>query len=157
VGITALFSTGALLTRTSVVWPTANLALFVPVPCPGPFIIRRLAWENGSAVSGNVDMGVYTSEGQLVVSTGSTAQAGTSVFQAVNITDTLIPPGLYYLALVLNNGTGQFARGSVSNGAMRALGAYEMASAFALPSSSVRAAWAGTYLPSMMATGVDTV
>jgi hypothetical protein len=148
---------GGLTARVSAAWGTANLALFVPVPCNGPFKIKRVAWENGSTASGNVDMGVYTAEGKLVVSSGSTAQGTVNVQQVVDVTDTDIPPGLYYLALALSSATGTISGPAWTANVHRALGCYQMASAFPLPASATFADSAFAFYPAMHATTVDVI
>jgi hypothetical protein len=53
---------------------------------------------NGATASGNMDVGIYDYAGTRLVSSGSTAQSGTSAFQDFDITDTLLGPGIFYLA-----------------------------------------------------------
>lgn len=78
----------------------ANMVMFVPFWIPRPATITKLWWANGSGVAGNVDVGVYQPDGTLVISAGTTAQSGASAIQSVNVTDTAIARGLYYMALV---------------------------------------------------------
>src|SRR3972149_4117985 len=84
----------------SAVW-VANVIVYIPVVIPASFRIEQLVARNGVAVSGNIDMGIYDEKGTRIVSAGSTAQAGASADQTFNVTDTLIGPGQYYLALSL--------------------------------------------------------
>ena len=97
---------------TATTWPAADRAIFIPVMCSGYFTVKKFAIENG-AVSGNLDAGIYTSEGKLVVSTGSTAMSGANSWQTIDVTDTQIPPGLYYLAMAINNTTGANAASAI--------------------------------------------
>jgi hypothetical protein len=143
--------------RASTAWVSANLVMYVPVPCPGPFRITKFACENGSAVSGNLDMGLYTPEGKLIVSTGSTAQAGTSQWQSIDVTDTEIPPGWYYLAMVLNNSTGTNVRTASATTAKRMFGCVEQTSTFPLPASATFAVNTNAYWPMFQAMGVTTL
>jgi hypothetical protein len=156
VGVTQLWLNGGAASRTGTAWPSANLAIFVPVVVGTPFTVMRFGVENGT-VSGNLDAGIYTSEGKLIISTGSTAQSGVSQWQSIDVTDTLIPPGLYYLALALNNGTGQVARCGFTALNLRQSGVMQMASAFALPATATFATMAQAYLPSMVAVGAATL
>lgn len=137
-------------------WPSADLAIFLPVVIAGPFTIRKAGCENGTN-SGNVDLGVYTAELSLVVSTGSTAMAGGSVWQEIDVTDTTIPAGLYYIAMVMNNTTGANAASAVGTGVMRASGAFQMASAFPLPATATRTAISNSYWPSFQFAGPANV
>jgi hypothetical protein len=91
---------------SSTAWPSANLAIYVPVRVPRPCIVKKLALANGAGVAGNFDIGIYTSAGSRLVSTGSTAQTGVSTEQVVATTDTLLSVGLYYLATCLSSVSG---------------------------------------------------
>lgn len=132
---------------TTAAWPVANTAFFVPVML-NHLLITQFFVQNGSAVSGNIDVGLYTMDGTRIVSSGSTAHAGGSTNQLFNITDTLVGPGMFYLALALDNITGAINRGpmptSVPPGV---LGICEMASAFPLPAVATLATTANNYIP----------
>ena len=141
---------------TASTWPAADRAIFIPVMCAGYFTVKKFAIEN-AAVSGNVDVGLYTSEGKLVISTGSTAMSGANAWQEIDVTDTQIPPGLYYLAMAINNTTGANSAAAFGLQQMRAQGAVQMASAFPLPATATFAAVASNYWPSFQAMGVDTI
>jgi hypothetical protein len=61
-------------------------------------LVTRLGWLNGSTLTtSNFDIGIYTSAWARVVSAGSTARSGASVWQWVDVADTSIGPGDYYL------------------------------------------------------------
>lgn len=83
-------------------WGTANRAIYVPVRVPKRCVVRELGIGSGATATGNVDVGIYDPSGVRLVSSGSTAKTATSI-QAVDVTDTTIGPGLYYLGL--NNDT----------------------------------------------------
>jgi hypothetical protein len=151
------FNTGAVNARASAVWNAVSKIMFMPVPCPGPFTVMKFACENGAAVSGNLDMGLYTPEGQLIVSTGSTAQSGTSGWQVIDVTDTAVPPGWYYLAMVLDNVTGTNDRLGSLAALKRMYGCREQLSTFPLPTSATFAVVTDAYIPSFMAMGVVTI
>lgn len=132
----------------SFAWPTANLALFIPVEIYQPVTIVKMSVGNGTAVSGNIDVGIYDQFGNKKITSGSTAQAGTSVIQTFDITDTLLNPGLYYLAVAADNTTATFAGASgVVVGDGQAMGLFQQASAFVLPSPATFAAYAQTVCP----------
>ena len=133
----------------SAIWPTANLALFIPLYLPESITTTKLFWGNGDVVSGNVDMGIYQTSGTRLASTGSTAQAGTSGPQSVALATTL-PTGTYYLALAMNNITGRMTRSTgVNVGLARAAGMMEQASAFPLPAAATFATLTTNYVPSL--------
>lgn len=144
-------SLGAVLSTYSAanaVWPTASMALYVPFRVFEPRTAYQLVWQNGNVVSGNVDCGIYTSQGGLVVSAGSTAQAGASAIQAADVADTVLVPALYYMGLVLDNVTGSFWR--IANPVAPiagAVGMYQQASAFVLPGTAAFAACVQAYIP----------
>jgi hypothetical protein len=73
--------------------------VFVPFTVPEAVTITKMGWGNGSAVAGNLDIGLFQEDGTLIVAAGSTAQAGTSRIQVVDITDTTIARGRYYIGL----------------------------------------------------------
>lgn len=106
----------------STVAPGALLALYYPVLVPRAITVYQAAWLNGATVAGNVDVGVYDEAGNRMVSTGSTLMAGASVPQTVDIADTLLSPGLYYMAFVSDSATATFQRGFVPSQLARACG-----------------------------------
>lgn len=102
----------------------ANFPYYTPIRVPRPMTVKQLYARNGGTVSGNCDIALYANaygtyrgvrtrglaSGSPIVSAGSTAQAGASLWQAFNVTDKFIAAGLYWLAYVLNNSTGTTAK-----------------------------------------------
>lgn len=122
----------------SAVWPTANLARFVPVVVEYPTTIRMMGLSI-VAVGGNIDLGIYRQDGTQLVSTGSTPVAATG-FMPIDIADTLLAPGLHYLAVAADVSSGlQVQRLSVYQLLQRLAGIREMASAFPLPATATLA------------------
>lgn len=84
---------------------SGSTGYFFPILVPVTCVARRLWWANGSTVSAsyNIDVGIYRDNGYKpgtrLVSAGSTAQGTASQVQFVDITDTTLPPGLYWLAI----------------------------------------------------------
>lgn len=125
-------------------WPTANKAFYIPISVGGIVTIRKMFIVNGATLSGNVDVGIYDRGGVRLVSIGSTAQAGISVVQEFDITDTILKPGLYYLACAIDNATATIEHvGPALNVAM-GLGIAEQTSAFPLPATATFGALTGT-------------
>lgn len=128
----------------STAWPLANLAIFCPIRAPLPVTIYKLTIGAGATATGNFDVGVYDSAGNRLVSSGSTPKSA-NVEQIIDVTDTRIGPGLYYLALSAD-GTINFgmraAAGTtpVPSQKIRLLGIMEMTSAFPLPAVATYAA-----------------
>lgn len=83
----------------------SQVAQFFPWVVEMPITIVKGFVMNGASVNGNVDVGVYDHEFNRLVSMGATAQAGTTAIQSLDITDTTIDPGRYWLAF-LCSGTG---------------------------------------------------
>lgn len=112
-----------------------NLALAVPFVVHGNYVVKRLWWLNGSAVAGNVDVGVYNSSFVRLISTGATAQAGVDTLQSVDVADTTIAAGQYFMAISASNTvTARFggrAGGSVAR--LQAAGCSIMAAGHPLP------------------------
>jgi hypothetical protein len=132
----------------SAVWVAANRAIYTPLYIPEPGTITKLWWLNGSAVSGNVCCALYrASDLSRVVTSGAVAQSGTSVMQEADVTDTVIPAGVYLLGLVLDNGTGQIARNATHVLLHRAMGITQEASACPLPATATPAALAAAFVP----------
>jgi len=125
---------------------TVNLAVYFPVPVSERCRITRLWWVNGNTLNGNVDVGVYDSEANRLVSTGSTVQAGVSTAQIVTIATTDLPAGICYFAFVANSGTARYLTGgSLANGPN--VGIRQQASAFPLPATATFASCVTTPLP----------
>lgn len=141
------------------VWPSANLAIFIPVEIFNPITIAKMAVNNGSTVNGSLEVGIYTPNGNKVVSSGSAAQTGVSSIQIFDITDTLLNPGLYYMAMVSDSATATFAGWTVGSTTIvwRALGVYQQAAGFVLPTTAVFAAMAQTVIPIIGMTPKTTI
>jgi hypothetical protein len=136
----------------AVAYPGANTAFFVPFRLSRAVLFKLLFAWNGAAVSGNIDVGIYSRDGTRLVSSGSTAQAGTSVIQTFDVTDTLIGPGVFYLAIAMDNGTGQITRFVPGLAVGRLLGMAQMATAFPLPATATLAVFTTNFAPIIGAT-----
>src|SRR5574341_2665086 len=95
----SLFSMGVELAAvaaaapSSQAWLVANRATYIPFNLPVDGIVQHLAVQNGAAVSGNINIGIYDAALARIVSSGSTPQAGTNQVQSFNITDTFLKAG----------------------------------------------------------------
>ena len=153
-----LSCSGAPIPHTSIAnvgdgaWPTANKAIYIPFRVYEKFTAKRIVLRNGVTLSGNVDVGIYNSAGTRLVSSGSVAQAGVSADQIFDITDTDLVAGLHYMAVALDNTTGQLSRAnSFQTGPTNFwLGVHEQATAFALPATATFADGTLSYLPIMI-------
>lgn len=79
---------------------TANLVVYVPFWIPESVTFTKMFWNNGAAVAGNFDVGIYQTDGTLIASVGSTAAVNINSVQGVDIADTTVPRGVYYMAIV---------------------------------------------------------
>lgn len=137
-----------MLSAASAVYVSANLALFFPFQVFKQFTVRKFFWYNGTAVSGNVCVAVYDAHGTRLGTSGSVAQAGTSVIQEHDVTDFELPPGVFYLAIAMDNVTGTLVRstsGGINN--LKSVGVAQQASAFPLPAAATLATIANDYVP----------
>lgn len=121
--------------NTSTAWPSANRAILIPFRLPRLMTAYQMSIGAGATATGNFDVGIYDAAGNRLVSSGSTAK-GNSVEHILNITDTPLGPGLYYMALAAN-GTNNYICSTVSSNAalLKAVGVRQASSAFALPST----------------------
>lgn len=131
------------------IFPAANRVIYIPFRLPQPLVVQQLYCINGSAVSGNVDVGVYTLDGTKILSSGSTAQAGTNQKQLFNVTDTLLGIGAYYMGLTLDNITGTFFRFAPTVQAVLTMFGLlaENPAGFGLPANASFASLADAYYP----------
>lgn len=127
----------------------ANRANSFPLALPVPYLVKQVWWANGTAVAGNVQVGVYTLGGALLLAGANTAQAGTSVVQSVALgTPVLLLPGSYYMSISCSSGSATLIRinfGSVA--LMQMAGAVSQASANPLPDPATFATVAGVIIP----------
>jgi hypothetical protein len=127
------FFNAAGYTLSSTAWLTANRCSSIPFSVYAPITIVKMFVINGATVSGNIDVGIYDFWGKLLVSKGSTAQSGINAIQSFDITDTLLNPGHYYMAVVLDNTTGTLQMWTPSASIYRSEGVFETTSSFPLP------------------------
>lgn len=126
-------------TLGSATW-TANLITYIPLVIAEALKVSQFFWTNGTAVAGNTDVGIYSADGTVKLgSTGSTANAGTSVLQVVDVTDFWLPPNsLLWLALGCDSGTQTFRRSNLIIHLQEFIGIKQQAAGWSsgLPSSA---------------------
>ncbi len=137
------------LSTAPIAWPATDRAFYVPFLVYAPLIAVKMICVNAGTVSGNVDLGIYDDQQDQLVHMGSTAQSGTTAVQSFDITDTTLEPGVYYMAMNMDNTTGTvIAAAPVTVGASSALGVLSQdVGALALPSPAVFATPASAYVP----------
>lgn len=90
-------------TLTNAAWASANDPVAIPFTFWETVTVYKLAMQNGSSPGDNFDIGIYDENWVRKVSAGSTA--ATSSWQVVDIADTVIGPGRYWLVLVRDTTT----------------------------------------------------
>ena len=132
-----------------------NKAIFVPFEVYAPCTIVKMFVFNGGTAGGNWDAGIYDETGKRIVSSGSTAMVGTDDLQELDITDTVLAPGHYYMAIVNDNNTGGVYALNPDVEVTRGLGIlHQESGAFPLPAT---ATWIAAETPNLIyAVGVTT-
>jgi hypothetical protein len=97
----------------------ATTAFYYPIRVPATAVVRRLWWANGSSTTGNIAAAVYASTpdgvpGTKLVETASTAQGTANEVQFVDVTDIVLPPGVYWIALAASSTSSTIVRANVS-------------------------------------------
>lgn len=135
---------------------TAQLAVYVPMRFSVAIPVKKLWWVNGSNVTGNIDVGIYDSAGNKLVSTGAIAGGTASQIGSADVTDLILPPGEYFFA-GWQSSTGRFGGVAFIGGTnhMQITGVRTQASlASGLPSSATMVSPTAGYVPVL---GVDTL
>lgn len=88
--------------------PVATEFYICEIHIPAAQLITGIAIVNGSAVSGNVKVGLADVTGAVVATSASTAQSGTDVYQRVPFAaPVVVAPGTYFVLVFLDNTTGR--------------------------------------------------
>lgn len=127
------------------VWPTANLAIYVPLRVTHPIVARKLVWVTGNAVSGNYDIGLYDATGKRLVSSGSIAVSGTDTLILFDMADLQLEQQIVYLAFALSSATCRYYGHLLTTDTqeMRIAGLMQEASAVPLPATATFATLSG--------------
>lgn len=131
-------------------WPVAATAFLVPFRVSRTITIRMAAIIVGTTTGGNVDIGIYSANGTLLVSSGATLMGTISTVQTFNLTDTVIGPGLFYMALAQSGAVGHVHRWALGTvrGAMS--GVLQAAAAGGvLPAQATMVTTTNNYIPVM--------
>lgn len=133
---------------TSAAWGTANLARYIPFTVTIPTTIYKLCVMNGATVAGNFDIAIFSTAYVKLVSTGSTAQAGVNTLQTVDVTDTELDTGRYYMGMSSDDATATTYRWFTPTTGMAAImGLRTEASAFPLPTTATPIQSTSTSIP----------
>lgn len=118
--------------------PSANKPFAIPFRLSRPAVVYKLGWHNGTGVmTDSVDVGIYDTAWARKVSGGGTARSGSGNPQFVDVTDTTLAAGDYYLAMASNGTTAnnvRFMGSALTAQAMALAGIMESGTnAYALP------------------------
>lgn len=136
-------------------WFSANDPLAVPFALANGGVVGALGWINGSSAGDNVDVGIYDTAWNRLVSTGSIVGSGSNLWQYQDVTDVAIPPGRYYLVMARSTTTTNrqgFYATTASALVMSYMGCQDSATdAFPLPNplTNMAAAATATRIPVM--------
>ncbi len=129
--------------------PSTNLCIFVPFLIHEPATIAKVWWSNGATANGNIDVGCYDEAGNRLIAAGATAQGTVSVLQEVDVTDTLIRPGRFYMGINFTGATATLISITLPLGAAQAAGIVTQTGQTSLPNPATFANPGGahTFLP----------
>ncbi len=89
--------------------PVVTETYLAEVYIPANMTVTGIALLNGSAVDGNVTVGLYDAAGILVAQSDTTAQAGTDAYQRIPFAAALAAlPGTYYVAAQFDDTDARF-------------------------------------------------
>ena len=124
---------------------TANRAVYLPVVVHQPLTLYSIcvlvATQNG-----NVDAGVYNWRGTRIVSNGGVA-CGAAGTQTIDVADTALARGWYFLAFASDSATAVFYNSAASAVNINACQVQQQASAYPLPATATFVAYATAILP----------
>jgi len=143
---TAMQAEQCVVNYAGAVWPSNNMAFYVPFVLDQPKTAKQMFWEN-AAVAGTMDIGIYDAYANRLVSLGATTNAGT--LQVGNITDTALVPGLYYAAMLCSTIVTQSTwSAAIPSANLRFCGVQQQAVGSAtLPNPATFAVMAQSFLP----------
>jgi hypothetical protein len=117
---------------------TTDLAHIVRIVIPTDTVIRRFYWANGSTAATNtVQVGLYRDDLTSFLLGTATVASGTNQLQFDNVTDTAMPAGRYWMAIVTNGASATIMRLTALHNHGSAW--YSMAAARPLPATLVPA------------------
>lgn len=90
--------------------PAATEVYIGEVFVPATMTLTGVSVMNGSVASGNLKVGLASSAGAVVATSGSTAMSGTDAYQRVPFTATYtaVGPATYYVLLFFDNNTARY-------------------------------------------------
>ena len=120
---------------SGIAWPAANRALLIPFRLPVRATVYKMGCGTGTLTTGNFDLGIYDVNGNRLVSTGATAKTTASSERIVDVTDTQLMPGMYYLAMSTDGTQNYFGTAVGSAPICQLLGLREVDAGYVLPAT----------------------
>lgn len=137
-------------------WPSNNRAYYLPFWLDSTVTVYQIAIEV-TTQSGNCDVGIYDEAGNRLVSAGSTA-VGAAGIQLFNITDTVLSPDVYFMAMNCSTTAAAFTATLNTANVLRTYGVQmQDVGATALPDPATFAAMTNSYLPSVALATKSTI
>ena len=130
-------------------YPAANRAIFLPFTLWRTEIVTKIVIVPGATPSGNVDVGLYDIAGTRLVSSGSTVKGAAATPQALDIADTILGPGLFYMAIAQDGTTQLLAQSPAAVLSLQGWGMAQQATAFPLPATATFATISTAFIPTM--------
>lgn len=141
---------GTVSTVTGPAWPLANDAIYVPFRVPVTVTVYKMGMGAGGTAGGNFDLGIYRADGTKLVSSGSTARVANSEV-IVDVTNTTLQPGLYYLAMSADGTNSYIGYSCVHLVQAQGMGIKRQGTAFTLPATATFAAATSVVIPCLVA------
>ena len=94
--------------NSSQTWTAAQTAVYIPVRVPKRVTVVQLGISCNTTATGTIDLGIYYPNGTRIVSTGATSKSSSVEVQVIDCTDTVLNPGLWFLAALGSNATDTF-------------------------------------------------
>jgi hypothetical protein len=146
-----LRTTGTTPNPVTSAWTTIDLAIYIPLFVPWPYVVKRMFWGNGSSAGGNADIGIYSPFGSQLWHAGATACSGNAQPQYVTVSpNILLTPGSYLLAFAMDNTTANRLYGTAAPTAMagRSCGLFQQAlGSLALPAEATFSTYSACLYP----------
>jgi len=127
---------------SSATYTSANRAFYHPVVVFSTCVVRRVWWVNGATTTGGatIEVGVYADSGAkpgAKLISGSATQGTASEVQFVDVTDTVLVAGRYWVAIVSSSATNTtLLRDSTPSASFDAALIMEQATASPLPATA---------------------
>lgn len=132
----------------SATYTAANKVLYFPIDISRVCTAYRFFWVNGTTAStDNIQVGLYDLSGNALQRGASTLASGVSQPQFDNITDFVVYPARYYLAIWCNGNTTHLLRTAAGLNSQRMSGAFEQTNQSSLPQTATFATNNFNYMP----------